>query len=472
MLKKIHGEEGMTMIVAVMASAIVMVLAVASMQLALHNSTASGNDRKRVVAVEAAEAGIDYFYSQIQSSGSYSSLSCSPVTQTTSSSPAGSFTVTPHYYNSDPRTGGTEVSCPLTAYPAYLLIHSEGKPAGLQTPIRKMESLVKTSFVSSGTFPATAVYGQNNINLSSNTQVFGQTFNDADVYSNGSLNVSSNSVVYGNLYVQGSVTMASNVEVKKDLYALNSVSMSGSAKVLGSVTSSTGTITLTNSSHIYGNATASGAITYPSGAIDGYVSQNQGTLPAPPQKTYPIFSFVASDWTSAGYTNQQTFTGTDNTPCSQASTALSNWTTGSLLLRLTGLGSTPCTLTPGNKTLPGNLAIITDGPVKFNSNTRWTAGSGSPFDVFMMVGLAGITNYCDFTILPNAGLGSGLNVLAYTPSNCTIDFQSNTSMTSGQVFGGTVNVSANNSWNYKQVVVPGTASSGFRQDIVYKREVV
>jgi hypothetical protein len=471
MLKRIRGEEGMTMIVSIMISAIVMVLAVASLQLALHNSTASGNDRKRVVAIEAAEAGVDYFYSRVQSTDSYSTLPCS-ASQTTASSPAGQYTVTPTYYNGDPRTTGVQMSCPLSAFPAYVLIHSVGKPSALSTPTRTMESLVKTTWVNSGTFPATALYGQNNINLSSNTQVFGNTFNDADVYSNGSMTVSSNSVVYGNLYVQGSVTMSSNVEVKKDLYALNGVSMSGSAKVFGSVTSSTSTITLTQSSHIYGSATASGAITYPAGAIDGYVSQNQGTLEAPPQKTYPAFSFVASDWTGAGYTNQQTFTGTDATPCNQASTALSNWTTGSLLLRLTSLGSTPCTLTAPTKTLPGNLAILSDGPVRFNSNTRWTAGAGSPFNVFMMVGLAGISGYCDFTILPNAGIGSGLNVLAYTPSTCTIDFQSNTSLASGQVFGGTVNVSANNSWNYKQVVVPGTSSSGFRQDIVYKREVV
>jgi len=178
---------------------------------------------------------------------------------------------------------------------------------------------------------------------------------------------------------------------------------------------------------------------------------------------------VSTDWTNAGYTNQQTFTGA--TACTSAATAMTNWTTGNLLLRLTSLGSPPCTFSPPSKTLPGNLAIMADGPVQLNTGTNITAGTGSPFNVWFFTGLAAVSGYCDFTTKPNSTIGSGLNVLVYTPSTCSASFSSNSSIASGQIFSGTVNFKANTSFQYTTMSIPGTTAPGFKQDIVYTREV-
>jgi hypothetical protein len=83
-----------------------------------------------------------------------------------------------------------------------------------------------------------------------------------------------------------------------------------------------------------------------------------------------------------------------------------------------------------------------------------------------------VPGYCDYTTQANSGLGASLSSLGYTPASGAINLHSNTSMAAGQLYGGTINVSANNNWTYKQLLVPGTYTSGFRQDVVYKREVL
>ena len=52
-----------------------------------------------------------------------------------------------------------------------------------------------------------------------------------------------------------------------------------------------------------------------------------------------------------------------------------------------------------------------------------------------------------------------------------INLNSNTSVASGQLFGGSVNFNANTSFKYTQVALPGTTAPGFLEDVLYKREI-
>jgi Tfp pilus assembly protein PilX len=471
MIRRLRDEDGMAMITAVLVSGVVLLLSVSAINLAVHNTNASGYDRRRLAALNAAEAGIDYYYSQLNVTAS-ASLPCD-VTRTLTTSPAGTFTVTPTFYYTQTGT----LSCPSGSTlgssaptPIGVLLHSVGTPSGLTSPSRTMESYVKLSVSQSGAWPAGALYGYSAVNLNSNTQIFGNGASNGDVYSSGSMSVASNSTIYGNLYVQGTVTLASNSDVKQDLWASGNITMNGNSKVRGSATSSGGGITLNNTSHLYGNASAAGAITKAGGAkIDGYSTPNASGLSAPPSKTYPTFTFVQSDWTAAGYPPAQTFTG--STACTSAQTAITSWTSGNLLLRLNALSSPPCTLNPPTKTLPGNVAIVTDGPVTFLKNTKWSAGAGSPFMVNFFVGLAGVAGSCDFSTQANSGIGAQLDALLYVPSTCALNLASNSSITSGQMYGGTINLNSNLSFAYKQITIPGQTPTGFNEEVLYLREV-
>src|SRR5919197_1526721 len=121
MLTRFRDEDGFALITAVMVSLVVMFLGLAALQLSLHNSDASGYDRKRVQSIDAAEAGIDYYYSYLQATGG-ASPSCS-VTKSLTSSPAASFTVTATFYNASNSTiacsGG---ALPSGVTPATVLI--------------------------------------------------------------------------------------------------------------------------------------------------------------------------------------------------------------------------------------------------------------------------------------------------------------------------------------------------------------
>ena len=60
MLTHIRDDErGVAMVVAVMVVFVVMLLATVVFSQAVHNSTASGYDRKRLQSVDAAEAGLN-----------------------------------------------------------------------------------------------------------------------------------------------------------------------------------------------------------------------------------------------------------------------------------------------------------------------------------------------------------------------------------------------------------------------------
>jgi len=459
---RLEREDGFAMITAVVVSFVVALIVLGAIQLAVHNSEQSAYDRRRVQALETGEAGLNYYYSLLASTP-YASYPCSPVTQTLNSVPSTTFTVTATFYNA---AGGTLV-CPLTQSPDSVLLRSVGKMTALSKPTRTLESKVSLSVTTTGSFPGGAIYGYSSIHMNSNSTVLGGQYNDADVYTNGSMNLNSNNTIYGNLYALGSVTMTSKTEVKRDLWASGSVVMNSSAKVRGNVTSSTSSISLTSSAHIYGNAKAGTTISAPSGAISGTQTQNIPSS-APPMPSYPTFTYVASDWINAGYTNQQTWTGAS---CSNAAAYIQNsWTSGNLLVRLTSMGNNPCTINPPTKTLPGNLAIVTDGPVTFLPSTRWSA-TGGPYSVSIFAGLTALPGYCDFTTTINSGIGANLNALIYVPRTCSIILNSNSSLASGQLYGGSVTMNSNATFAYKQVAVPGASTSGFGETIVYEREV-
>ena len=473
-LRRLHtNEEGVAIITAVLASSIIVLLGTTVVQLAVHNSEGSAADRRRVQSIAAAEAGLDYYMSWLTATGGQQPP-CS-VYRTMQGSP-GSFTVTPTFYDAT----GAPINCPPPVDPAAVLLRSTGSSGTQATDSasfeRTMEAYAKLTISTGGVFDnAGAIFAENGVNFTSNATIGGSNFSDADVFTNGNVALASNSTLYGRIFAQGSLTMASNAEVKKDVWTNGSITMSSGATIRGSATSSGSSMSLANNAHIYNGAKAAGAIT--GGTVDVYRSPNQTGLEAPPARTYPTFSFVPANWTAAGFTNQQTFSGP--TACDLAESYIKNsWTSGSLLVRVTASGSTcipegASGLTFENGTYPvyGNLAIISDGPVTLRTGARFTPTAGTTANVFLMAGLSG-TAPCNITMNTNSGFGPGLSTLVFTPSTCSADLVSNSALTEGQILSGTVNFHHTAQYSYKRLTVPGTGAGGFKQDLFYKREII
>jgi hypothetical protein len=334
-----------------------------------------------------------------------------------------------------------------------------------------MEAYARLSVATGGTFDNSgAIVAQNAVNFTSTASIGGNNYSDADVYSNGTVSLASGSVLYGAVYAQGAFSMASNSEVKKEVAAGGAITMLSKAIIRGNARSSGSSITLASNATVYGSAQAKGSIT--GGTVVGGRSQNMNPAPAaPPSRTYPSFTYVESNWTTAvpSYVNPGDFTS-----CSDAESYIRNtWTSGNLLVRITVPGST-CTLTFATNTtysLKGSLAIVSQGPVTFNTNARMVPPSGSTANVFLFAGLSG-TAPCNITMNSNSGFSPGISALIYVPQTCTIDLLSNTALSSGQIIGGTVNFKHTAQFSYARLTVPGTGTGGFNQDLTYKREIV
>jgi hypothetical protein len=498
---RIKSEDGAALITAILASAVVLILSASAVSLAIHNTDSSGYDRRRLQAVDAAEAGIDAYYAMLNTTGfsdvpTVTGSSSCVLTRSLSATPASTFTVTPTFYTSKPADPTQGVpGCPQTSpFSTYVVLRSVGSVVGQTAPIRTIQSMARLSTTGGSlVFPPTAMLGNVSIGLSANVQVFGNGSNNADLYSNGNISVSTQSNIKGNMYVQGTVDIANgNFQVTGDVWASSWVKVSG-GWIGGAVISSGSTTTTcpTGSSPasasicLSGNTTvgaltsegakAGGAISVKSPAVvNGTQSPNTSGIGNPPAQTYPTYD--SAKFTQSGATD---FPGyVTSTSCSAAQTAINNWTTGNLYIRLTGCPS--FTQLP-TKAVPGNLAILTDGGITMTTPTKLTNGdaSGAGHTVYLVTGLsqsstaATCTSGGDFVAQANTGFGSNLKSLLFTPQACQVTINSNAFNGSGQIFSGRINFNSNTSLTYAPISLPSEPAgiSGVYVDIVYKREV-
>ena len=471
MLSRIHRDErGVALITAVLTSAIVVLLGTTVVNLAIHNSEGSAYDRRRVQAIGAAESGLDYYMSFLTATGGQQ-LACAGAAMLSRpmvGSP-GRFEISPTFYSPT----GAPMTCPPDGPPGAVLIRSTGYAGPTTNEIaRTMEAYARLTISTGGTFDNSgAIIANNSVNFNANATIGGSNFSDADVYSSGSVSLASNSTLYGAIYAQGTVSMSSGSEVKKSVSAKGTITMQSASIIRGSATATgppNANISMHNNAHVYGDATASGVAN--GGAVDGTRSSGVTGLAPPPVRPYPVFVYDPVDWMEAGFTNPGDFSGPS--ACTNAETYIrSTWTTGNLLVRITAPGST-CTLTFGNNpySVKGNLAIISNGPVRFSTGARFSI-SGAPVNVFLIAGLSGIAP-CDITMNTNSGFGPGTTTMIYTPQNCTANLTSNTAITEGQILAGTVNFHHTAQFSYKRLTVPGTGAGGFKQDVFYKREII
>lgn len=467
MLNVIREERGVAMITAVLISVAVLLLGIVAVGLATHDATQSARNRERVQAVAAAEAGLDYYLSDLVNAN-VNDVICGQIEQSLTFSPGGRFRVQATFEDAS----GDPITCSgggLADQPIRVVIRSLGTAVG-EDPARTMEAVVVLDPLRDAPLLPFAIFAEGGINLDSNTQIIGNAGNDADIYSNGDIDLDSNTTVSGSVLSRGSVRMDSRSEVKVDVHVgndttsdTNDITM-GSRSIVRGDAIAENDISLDSNAKIFGSARAGGSIT--GGQISG--SQTAGPPPpAPPTaETFPTLSFDATAWQTAGYTVNS------YTSCSGAKTFIDELSSGSVTVQPYVVRITDdCILSWTNVdvNVRDDLAIITDGGVSLGGNVR-VEPVGGPHDLFFILGVDDAAAPCDFRMSVNARIQPGLNTFVHTP--CTFELLSNTTISDGQFFGGTVSFNSNSAFlNYKPVPLPGNTPPGWTVVETYRREV-
>ncbi|MGH2710129.1 MAG: hypothetical protein ACRDH9_02865 [Actinomycetota bacterium] len=455
---RLEDERGFALITALLVSMVVVILGATSVTIAIHNTEASSHDRERVQGVAAAEAGINYFYSHIQSEPT-ANLEC-VITKTLPTTPPTTFTATATYYG----IGGIALPCvtnhpvgtPVSAY-----VRSTGQSTGISSPDRTMETYVTLSPISGSPFADTAIFSNNSFTWPANVTIRGSEASNNNVYTNGTASFNSATTIYGNVYAQGGINMRGSSQIRRGAWANGALTMANNSSILGNATSSTTSITLGNGPKIYSNAQAGTSITAGATQILGTRTPNspQG---APPAMTLPTFTYNAADWIAAGYSIST------QASCSAARSFIKTIAGGNWVVRI----PIDCTLSFSKKDVPvirGHLAIISDGGLFVDGN-NYLQPVGGPWNVHFIFGIDNDGAPCDITWMNNGSIGANLRAFFYTP--CAVSFKSNISISAGQIFANSVSFSPNTSITYYEVPIPGFGTAGYKENIQYIREVV
>jgi hypothetical protein len=472
MWKRFGDERGIALVTSLLVTMVLVSIGVTVVGLSIHNAGQSSLDRKRIQAVNTAEAGLDATLSAMQYSIT-SGLPCgaNSVSATLPTTPASEYHVTVQYYTSYPPTG-TAMTCPLSdaTRPAGAIVTSAGTAVVSGSSIsvtRTMQTQVRLT-ASRGAF-GQAIFSDKDLTLQNNLTVNGFQAYDGNLYTNGNLNCGNGSLINGSVYVQGTATLSNSCNIVQDVWAGGSVSMSNSATVGHDVTASASgsDISLDNSSTIAHNATAGGQCTGCGSNVGGDVVRNH-TSPLPPVYTLPTLNYSSSAWQAAGFDTTKNYSD-----CTAARTAILAGYTARTVARI----SPACALSFGNNdvvNVRNDMAIVTDGSISSSNQVNFQSADGNPYTLYLIVptsaasgGCTGGTHDMSYSNQTNF---TNLRVFAFTP--CTVIYSNNNDGLGGQIIGGQVTIQNLYTLAFLPIDVPGGTDTGYSVDIAFIREIV
>lgn len=474
-----QSDAGSALLVAIMGVGVCLAVSLVGISMALSATRSSGVDRQRVLAIHAAEAGVDSAYAAI--SGGGASPPCGlPATNARSGPDAAVFTTTIAYRDKDGNALGC-ISGAVTGIPTSALIRSTAVTntlAGASTRgERTMEALVDLMPVQQFN---KAIFADAAITFDNHSTLTGNVGADADIYSNTSLSCQNNTNIAGNAYSQGDLVISNSCSYGAGVWAAGSITgtNSSSGTIAGFARAGSGTIALPKMT-VSGSLAAAGAITYGGCGPVGKCFPNSTPGP-PPAMPFPVIrgdaaslaGWTASAPTGGGYT---VYTETD---CANL--------TNLILTVYTRKGSptllsTPCAVAfNGNKdtTLYNNLAIFAAGGFSSSGQTSFRSDSAVNRLMHWIVPYVpetrsrpcaspGVSTSQQFSLDDN------VDMFLYSP--CNIAFANNSTHV-GQIYGGS-NVAINNRFELAHRPVPtfgvdmsSVTAQSYTPSIVYKRE--
>lgn len=474
-------DAGVTLVIAMMVMGVVSTLSVVVVTVAIQANQDSGRDRQRTATINAAEAGVDASYAQIQSSGT--TLPCRwPATGTTSLQGAPDQAIsyaTISYYDA----AGAPMACSAgtldasSVKPASATVDGYGSApaiAGQATKERHMQALINLTPVYGDSLNK-AIFADSSLAFNNQTTLVGNSGPDADVYTNGNFVCGNNQNFAGSVLAQGGISIQGTCTIAGDAWAKLGVSNpSGSnGSIGGRVLSSTGTISLPNNFNVNGTLLAAGSITWGPCSASGKCFPNT-TVAAPQSFPFPILRGDATTmdaWRAQGYTVFY-----DNDCASIKSNVINVYAKkGSKTLV-----NTTCAVDfAGDRNIPlsNDLAIFAYGGLSSKQQVSFTSSNATLRNLHWVVPADATTSRpCTspgITTDNQFNFATEVNMLVYSP--CNISFANNSDHL-GQVFGGS-SVAINNqfSMQFKPVPVWGVDPTSlpllsYKIDIVYKRE--
>ena len=472
-----RDDGGNALLIAVMVTAVCLSLTLVGVQLAVASSRSSGVDRQRVLAVNAAEAGVDSAYTAIQAAGA--NLPCTLASGNVRSAPdTASYSTAVTYYDA----AGAALACPLLAgaVPAQALIRSTATTNTLggrgSKPTRVMEALVNLT-AQSGTGLDKAMFANGVLDTSLGVTVLGNAGANADVYSNDNVICGMGMSVAGSVHSQGDISTNSGCTVAGNLWAKGKVTTGLGSSVAGFVKAGTGTITAGLGTVVTGNLYAGGTITY-SGCLAGQCFPNSSPGP-PPALAFPIIRSDAATmaaWTAPspgpGYTLYD-----DNTACGTIGSRVANTYAKKgtpTLLRTT------CAVNHAfgaSVVLNNDLAIFATGGFSAGMGTGYSSNlSGTKRNLHWIVPYGAGTPPCSSpTISTGMGMSVTSDIWMFMYSPCDMSFGMG-GAPKGQIYGGS-KITSNQGFTLQFQRVPtygidptSLPATSYTTSIVYKRE--
>ncbi|MGH8869299.1 MAG: pilus assembly PilX family protein [Actinomycetes bacterium] len=471
-------ERGSVLVAAMMVMGVVMSLTLLIITVSISTGKTSGHDRQRLVAVDAAEAGVDAAYASIQSSGV--SLPCSwPASGSTDVKTypdTASVKATMQYYS-----GSTPLTCvsgvlPAGSTPTRAVISSVGTTGELsgRAGERKMEALVNLIPQSSGRLDKPIV-GDTGITLSQAATINGNVGSDADLYTSGNYTCTSSPIIKGSIYAPyGSITMDQTCTSTADVWARDAVTLTGNKTIGGRVLSSQSSINAASNTNVNGTLIAKGNITWP-GCTASKCLKNQSAVPPPPEQSFPKLrgdDATLAAWTAQGY---QVIAQPAGVACGSAT---GDWIKANApTLSQKTLLRTSCAVTFASTnaiTFGKDFALFAYGGISTTNLVSFTASE--PRNINMVVPFDAQAPACTsptVNVGNNFSSPSNVTLLWYSP--CDITY-ANGGGSYGAVYSGSQLISGNAfTLNFKPIQLYGVdptsqAPVSFKLDIVYKRE--
>jgi Tfp pilus assembly protein PilX len=472
-----RDETGAALIVALGVTFVVLLLSTVIVNQAIHGSTQSAYDRRRLTSVNAAEAGLNYYFNYLETTGA-STLSTSATTIKVGTSPnPAQATITPTFYSDAAGTVAFSGTPSSTNFPQSVKLVSVGTSNSQAT--RTMETFIKLTPVYSGV--TGALIANSDTTFGNSFTVNGNSGNDGDVYVlNGNFSVPSGlETIKGSLWVSsGTATVGTQLHLYGEIWASGSVSVGHpQAQIDSNVKSTSGGVTVSS-------GTVSGGAWYCTGSAPSNVSGAKTqtcSLGPPPTQTFPQIKYVQSAWAALGY-YEKVFTGA--TACTDARDWVEGTTAGTYQ---SGSGvpsgytgavvyiNATCAYTNSNNStvnLGTDLGIVTNGSINLSNHSTWNGVTSTRSLFFLSAYPASGSPSCptqNITVGQNNDFNSLVQTGVYSP--CTVAMNNNNTAFSGQVIGTTLTIGGNFNMTYRPVVIPGANIANFREDIAYIREI-
>jgi hypothetical protein len=471
-----RSDEGSALLIAVMTVGVCISLALLGVGLAQTTTRASGVDRQRLLAINAAEAGVDASYTAIQTAGL--APPCSMSAANIKSGPdTASYNTTITYYDA----AGGVLACPLGGtQPVRALVKSKSTTntlgGGTTRGSRTFEALINLNPVNDNNLTK-AIFADGSVSFNNKTTITGNNGPDADVYSNGDYSCANNENFAGSLYSQGTITLSNSCTVAGNMWAKNNIQTSSAwnGSVAGYGKSGRGTIALTQGpGTVSGNLYASGTIAAGTCPSKCFPNNSPGD---PPFEPFPVLrgdNTSMASW-QAGSTTVSPYTLYDDNNCG---TIVSNIVNVYAKKGSNTVLRTTCAIPFSSSfNLSNNLAIYAYGGITTGKLTIGSNAVGTVRNLHFIVPYdAAAARPCSSPVLDTDkqfDITDDIDLFIYSP--CDITYR-NSSKHIGQIYGGSnVTIANQFTMQYRPVPVFGIDPASrpvksYIPSVVYKRE--